>query len=80
MPRALTFEVPERIAHDGSVVSALCENAVLEIIERLVDEGIEAVGVCLLWSTVNPRLEPRIGKLLDTHLPSGHIRLDSRAV
>ena len=48
VPRALTFEVPERIAHDGSVVTPLCESTVLDLIARLADEGIEAVGVCLL--------------------------------
>ena len=29
--------------------------------------GVEAVGVCLLWSIVNPTHELRVGELLDEH-------------
>ena len=41
----------------------------LGIIERLRKKRIEAVGVCLLWSIVNPIHELRVGELLAEHLP-----------
>jgi N-methylhydantoinase A len=69
IPRALSFEVPERIAHDGSVVLALDEPALMEIITTLREQQVEAVGVCLLWSIVNSQHERRIGELLAEHLP-----------
>ena len=69
IPRALTFEVPERISSAGEVLEPLAEEAVVEIIERLGDLKVEAVAVCLLWSTVNPVHENRIGELLQKHLP-----------
>jgi N-methylhydantoinase A len=69
IPRAKTFEVPERIVYDGSVVSPLDEPALLKIIATLREQHIEAVGVCLLWSIVNPQHELRIGELLEEHLP-----------
>jgi N-methylhydantoinase A len=69
VPRSLTFEIPERIAADGSVVEPLDDDAVLEIIGRLRQRSVEAVGVCLLWSTVNPVHERRVGQLLSEHLP-----------
>ena len=69
VPRALSFEVPERIGADGEMVEALDEDAVIEIIGRLADKEVEAVGVCLLWSIVNPTHEQRVGALLDAHLP-----------
>ena len=69
IPRALTFEVPERISSEGKVLEPLAEEAVIEIIQRLGDLKVEAVAVCLLWSTVNPVHEDRIGELLHEHLP-----------
>ena len=69
IPRALTFEVPERISCDGKVIEPLDEGAVVNIIHRLRELKIEAVAVCLLWSTVNPAHENRIGQLLEKHLP-----------
>ncbi|MEX0405020.1 hydantoinase/oxoprolinase family protein [Aquibium sp. LZ166] len=69
IPRSLTFEVPERVMADGSVRLALDEKAVLEQIERLKENAVEAVAVCLLWSIVNPAHELRIGELLAEHLP-----------
>lgn len=69
VPRALTFEVPERIGPKGEVIRELDEAAVLEIIAELKAKKVEAVAVCLLWSIVNATHEERIGQLLDEHLP-----------
>lgn len=69
VPRALTYEVPERISADGSVRRALDEQRVIEIIAELREQAVEAVAVCLLWSIVEPAHEQRIGVLLDEHLP-----------
>jgi N-methylhydantoinase A len=69
VPRALTFEVPERIAADGQVVEALDEPATVQLIGELAERDVESVAVCLLWSTVNPAHELRIAELLEEHLP-----------
>ena len=69
VPRSLTFEVPERIGYDGTIITPLNESALIETIATLRKKKVEAVGVCLLWSIVNPAHERRIGKLLDEHLP-----------
>lgn len=69
VPRRLTFEVPERVDAAGRIIKPLDEQAVLAIVERLATERVEAVGVCLLWSMVEPRHEARIGELLEAHLP-----------
>ena len=75
VPRALTYEVPERIGAGGEVVTPLDEGAVGEIIEQLRSAAVEAVGVCLLWSIANPVHERRIGELLDLELPGVHYTL-----
>lgn len=69
VPRSLSFELPERIVSDGSVVQPLDEAATLRVIERLRALEVEAVGVCLLWSIANPSHEKRVGELLASALP-----------
>ena len=69
IPRALTFEVPERIGAQGEIVSRLDELAVVELCSRLREKRVEAVAVCLLWSIVNPSHELRVGELLAEYLP-----------
>jgi N-methylhydantoinase A len=69
IPRALTFEAPERIDAQGRVLRELDEPATIEMIRRLGELDVEAVAVCLLWSIVNPVHEQRIGELLQRHLP-----------
>ncbi len=78
IPRCLSFEVEERISHDGSVVTALNESSVLNVIQQLKDLQVEAVAVCLLWSPVEQRHEQRIGELLEEHLPGVPFTLSSQ--
>ncbi len=78
VPRALTFEVPERVGPEGEVITALNERAVMGIIAHLRELEVEAVAVCLLWSIVNSRHEERIGQLLDEHLPGVPYTLSHR--
>lgn len=69
VPRALTFEVPERIGAAGEIVVPLDEQAVHAIIRQLAARRVEAVAVCLLWSIANATHELRIGALLTEQLP-----------
>ncbi len=67
--RALTFEVPERVGSEGEVVRALDEEQTREVLRSVQQTGAEAVGVCLLWSTMNPAHELRVGDLIEEELP-----------
>lgn len=69
IPRALTWEIDERVGAEGEVVKALNEQQVVGVIKELAAARVEAVSVCLLWSPINARHEQRIGELLDEHLP-----------
>ena len=55
VPRSLTFEVPERVAYDGTVTEPLDEAGVVAIIEELKSREIEAVGVCPALVDRDPR-------------------------
>ena len=76
--RALTFEIPERVDAGGGIVRALDESRVVEVAERLADEGIEAAAVCFLWSIANPRHEVRVEALLAEHAPGLRVSLSHR--
>ncbi|MEK9662232.1 MAG: hydantoinase/oxoprolinase family protein, partial [Alphaproteobacteria bacterium] len=78
VPRALTFEVPERIDSAGGVHTPLDEAAVLTVIEKLKAAEVEAVGVCFLWSIYNGAHEDRVGELLAEHLPGVPFTLSHR--
>lgn len=69
IPRNLTYEVSERIDAEGGVVTSLDESSVLEALEQAARAGASAVGVCLLWSVMNPAHEVRIGELIAERLP-----------
>ncbi|HTZ87085.1 MAG TPA: hydantoinase/oxoprolinase family protein [Solirubrobacteraceae bacterium] len=69
IPRALTYEAPERIDAQGRVLRELDEPATIAILDEIAACEVEAVAVCLLWSIVNPAHEQRIGELLAERLP-----------
>jgi N-methylhydantoinase A len=75
VPRSLTFTVVERVLGDGTVGTPLDESSVHRVLTRLRELDVEAVGVCLLWSIVNPIHELRIGELLRTELPDVEVTL-----
>lgn len=79
IPRALTFEVRERVSAEGEVLVPLDENRVREILESLAAEGIEAVAVSCLWSIVDDAHERRIGELVEEMLPGVPYTLSSSA-
>ncbi len=75
VPRALRFEVAERIDHRGRVVGPLRDAEVLGLVDALRRAGVEAVAVSLLHAYANPAHERRIGALLAPHVP--HVCLSS---
>ena len=69
VPRHLTFEVRERTDSEGDVFLPLDEGSVRDALARCADLGVEAIGVSLLWSVVNPAHELRVGELIEELLP-----------
>jgi N-methylhydantoinase A len=70
VPRNLTFEIAERIGSEGQVIRPLEDASVARAAEAARRAGAEAIGVCLLWSIINPDHERRVGELLAAALPS----------
>jgi N-methylhydantoinase A len=63
VPRHLRREIPERLLADGTVLRPLDEAAARRVIRGLLDEGVEAVAICLLHAYVNPAHERRLAEI-----------------
>ncbi|RXZ82063.1 hydantoinase/oxoprolinase family protein [Paenibacillaceae bacterium] len=77
VPRHLRLGVPERLDAAGNVIRELDEDAVRQAVRQLVDEGIEAVAVCFLFSFLNPVHEQRVRELITEEAPHLFISLSS---
>ena len=69
VPRRLTLEIAERIGAGGEVIEQLDEPAAVAQLAHASELGVEAVSVCLLWSTANPAHELALGALIERELP-----------
>jgi N-methylhydantoinase A len=69
VPRRLTLEISERIDADGNVVTELDEATAVAQLARARELEVQAVSVCLLWSTANPAHELALGELIAQELP-----------
>src|SRR5689334_21427137 len=70
VPRFLTYEIRERMDAEGTAFVDLDEDSVRRALEQALELGAEAIGVSLLWSTVNPAHELRVGELIAEHAPA----------
>jgi N-methylhydantoinase A len=67
--RDLRLEVPERIRHDGTVETALDEQAVREAARALKAAGVEAVAVCFLYGFVRTEHEQTARRIITEEFP-----------
>ena len=79
-PQALTEEVTERIDFEGQVVTALDEEALRLSVRRLREEGVEAIAVCFLFSSINPDHERRAAEIIAEEAPGVRISLSSNVL
>ncbi len=69
VPRRLRLEVDERIRSDGAVLKALDREEARAVVKRLVDMGVESIGVCLLNSFENPEHERMLEQIIEETAP-----------
>jgi len=77
LPKKLVLEVTERIDRDGHVLVALDEQAAGAAIQSLLDAGVEAIAISLLWSFRNPVHEERLRELIHERAPQMFVALSS---
>ena len=69
VPRALTFEVEERLNRSGEIVTPLNEDDLEAILPLLRDAQIESVAICFLHSYANPVHEKAAADFLRRKAP-----------
>ena len=62
--RRRVAEVAERIDRTGEVIAPLDEDGARRAVTALLEDEIEAVAICTLWSTANPSHENRLRELV----------------
>ncbi|HJN91149.1 MAG TPA: hydantoinase/oxoprolinase family protein, partial [Dehalococcoidia bacterium] len=75
VPDDLRFEIDERIAADGSVLTPLTDTDIDAVLDRIAARNVDAVAICLLFSFVNPDHEKRIAQRAlqrDMHVSVSH--------
>jgi N-methylhydantoinase A len=80
IPRHLRFDVPERVAADGSVLQSLDEEFVHRLVSELQRKGIRAIGVSYLNSFRNPLHERRTAEIIRKVASEVRISLSSDVV
>ncbi|MBT3367127.1 MAG: hydantoinase/oxoprolinase family protein [Nitrospina sp.] len=69
IPRRLVCEISERVDWKGNAFLPFNEQEAEEAINYLVEQGIEAIGICLLWSIVNPDHELKLKNMIQKAAP-----------
>jgi len=64
VPRALRFEVVERLNERGEVLTALDEESLQAVLQAVREQQVEAVAISLLFSFANPAHERRVAAAL----------------
>lgn len=80
VPRHLRFDVPERIAADGSMLQPLDEAFVYRLVTELCDKGIKAIAISYLNSFRNSAHERRTAEIIAEVAPMIRVSLSSEVV
>lgn len=67
VPRSKIYEVRERIDSQGRIVAPVNMDDVKVAMDALSADGVEAVGLCFLWSFINSEHEEAVAKELKNH-------------
>jgi N-methylhydantoinase A len=70
VPKNLIRGVKERIDYKGEVLRSLARDHAKQAIEDLINQGVESIAICLLWSFVNPVHERLIGEMIRQEYPN----------
>ncbi len=80
VPKYLIEGVSERVDCFGKVVVELNEEEAERAIHRLVDDGVEALAICFLWSFLAPDHERRVKAMVRRIAPDLFVTCSSELV
>jgi N-methylhydantoinase A len=72
------YEINERLASDGSIVRALDDDVLDQVVQNFLASGsFDAIAICLLHAYANPAHERQVAKVVRRHNPDLPITLSS---
>ncbi|MDR3511625.1 MAG: hydantoinase/oxoprolinase family protein [Caulobacteraceae bacterium] len=77
IPRALTFEVDERVLADGSVLRGVDAAEVAALVAEMKAKGVVSVAICLINAFRNGANEQAIAEVLRAKAPDLYLSLSS---
>jgi len=80
IPIYLIEEVSERVDSSGDELIPLDMDDVARALKNLVDQGVESVAVCLLWSIRNPDHEHQIKQYISENYPDLFVSISSEVM
>lgn len=75
--RELIREVTERIDFRGTIITPLDEDEVRTQVQALLDDGVQAIAVCLLWSFRESCHEQRVAAIIREMAPEVYLTVSS---
>ncbi|MBT6440804.1 MAG: hypothetical protein HOK61_00130 [Alphaproteobacteria bacterium] len=80
VPKRLVEGVSERVDCFGKEIVPLNEDEARESIQRLLDQNVEAIAVCFLWSFLDPSHEMRVRELIEEMAPDMFVTCSNELV
>jgi N-methylhydantoinase A len=77
IPRALTFEVDERVLADGQVLRPVQAEEIKALAQQLKSQGVASVAICLINAFRNGANEQAIAEVLRAEVPEIYLSLSS---
>ncbi|MEG1479004.1 MAG: hydantoinase/oxoprolinase family protein, partial [Clostridiales bacterium] len=77
VPRRLRLGIEGRVDYKGEEITPLNEDAVRKACLKCKTQGVEAIGVCFLFSFLNPNQEKRTAEIIKEELPNVFVSLSS---
>jgi N-methylhydantoinase A len=76
----LVREIPERVDYAGRPVRPLDEDVARVRIRELLDAGVQAIAICLLWCTQYPDHERRLVEIIREEAPDLYVSASSEVL
>lgn len=77
VPRKLRFTVQEETHYNGKIIRPINEEEVLNVIDKIRKERVEAVAICFINSYSNPENEIKAAEICKKHLKRVYITYSS---
>lgn len=80
VPRHLIRGIKERVDFSGNIIVPLDKDQMRVMADELVDEGVEAIAISLLWSFQNPAHEQEVARYIRGKYPDIFVSVSSELV